>query len=262
VSRFSSFRAYFGYSVLTSAALLSHTAYADEESSKAVSAELVVEWQNEYRKHSDDPATDETNNSFMRTELAPTIRLSEHVFIDGVLVFEPFDQAAELNAGDDIWFDREGGFAEELKLNVEYGPYAAWIGKFNPSFGKAWDYGRGIWSEDFAEDYEITEKLGVGGAYALDTEKAGTHTFSATTFFADTSFLSEGVITSRDNVSLEDGGASNTEDFSSYTLSLEGEDVGGVENLGYTLGYRHLGEQDKNRDVTTDSETGYTAGLT
>jgi hypothetical protein len=233
----------------------------DAASGKRLSADLVLEWQNEYRAKSDDQDIDETNNSFVRAELAPTLRFNENWFVDGVFVFEPFDQVGEVNAGDDIWFDREGAFIEEIKLNYENGPYAAWAGKFNPGFGRAWDFGRGIWTEDFAEDYEITEKLGVGGSYTFETPSFGEHTVSATTFFADTTILSRGIITSRNDVDLEDGGASNTEDFSSFTISLDGENLAGIENLGYHLGYRSLGEQDKNRDDTTSRESGVSVSV-
>lgn len=90
-------------------------AFADEITSP-VSADLVLEWQNEYRSDSDDATVDETNNSFVRAELAPKVSLGDYFFVDGVFVFEPFDQAAALNENDDIWFDREGIFVEEIKL--------------------------------------------------------------------------------------------------------------------------------------------------
>lgn len=152
-------------------------------------------------------------------------------------------------------------FAEEIKLNFESGPWAAWAGKFNPGFGSAWDYGRGIWSEDFAEDYEITEKLGIGAAYTFETQHSGNHTLSATTFFADTTFLSDSVITKRPRVKLSDGGASNTEDFGSFTVALDGETLGGVENLSYHLGFRFLGEEDAAPGAGTDDETGVAANI-
>ena len=233
-----------------------------EEDKARISADLVLEWQNEYRASSDDQDIDDTNNSFIRAELAPTIVLDENWFVDGVLVFEPFDQVGEINAGNDIWMDRNGAFFEELKLNYAAGAFAAWAGKFNPAFGAAWDFGRGIWSEDFAEDYEITERLGVGASYLFDSETVGAHTLTASTFFTDTSVLSQGWITDRDDVSLEDGGAGNTHSLSSFALSLSGEALAGIENLGYMLSARYLAEQDKNRDETTSSERGAAATLT
>lgn len=101
----------------------------------------------------------------------------------------------------------------------------------------------------------------MGGAYTLETESLGSHSFSATTFFADTTFLNEGLITERERARIEDGGASNTEDFSSFTLAWDAESLFGAENLRAHLGYRSLGEQDENRDATTDDESGVAATL-
>ncbi|MGH1399410.1 MAG: hypothetical protein ACRBCT_09370 [Alphaproteobacteria bacterium] len=221
-----------------------------------ISGEVVMELQNEYTADSDDATTDEYNNLFFRTEVAPTVRINENFFIDGVAVFEPIQ---DRDPSDDNFFDNEGAFVEELKLNYENGNWAAWAGKFNPGFGIAWDFGRGIWSEDFAEDYEITEKIGVGAGYTFDTNGFGAHTLAAHTFFADTTFLSRSVVTSRGETDKSDGGVSNTEDFSSFVVSLEGEDLAGVENLYYKLAYRNQSEGDA--DVGTDNETGVAVTL-
>lgn len=222
----------------------------------AISGEIVMELQNDYSVNSDDAATDEHNNLFLRTEVAPTIAINENLFIDGVAVWEDI-QDREPN--DDNFFDNEGAFIEEIKLNYENGPWAAWAGKFNPGFGIAWDFGRGIWGEDFAEDYEITEKIGVGGAYTFDMADMGSHTLAASTFFADTTFLSGSAVTKRDKLDKSDGGVSNTENFSSFVLSLEGDNLAGVESLYYKLGYRHQDEGDVS--AGGDDETGYVATL-
>lgn len=221
-----------------------------------ISGEVVSELQNEYTYNSDDASTDEYNNIFFRTEVAPTVQLNENFFIDGVAVWEDI-QDREPN--EDNFFDNEGVFIEEIKINYENGPYAAWAGKFNPGFGIAWDFGRGIWGEDFAEDYEITEKIGAGAAYTFDTAGFGAHTIAANAFFADTTFLSGSTVTNRDTLDKSDGGVSNTEDLSSFVVSLEGENLAGVENLYYKLGYRHQDEGDVN--AGGDDETGYVVTL-
>lgn len=229
-------------------------AYAQQLPS--ISAELVTELQNEYTVDSDDPATDEYNNIFLRNELAPTIRFNDNFFIDGVVVWEDIQ---DRDPNESNFFDNEGVFVEEVKLNYERGPFAAWAGKFNPGFGIAWDYGRGIWGEDFAEDYEITEKIGVGASYTFEASQFGSHTFAANTFFADTTFLSGSTITGRSTLDESDGGVSNTEDFSSFVFSLEGDDLAGFDYLYYKLGYRHQDEGDV--DVGGDDETGYVVTL-
>ncbi|MFK7839099.1 MAG: hypothetical protein AB8B83_02110 [Bdellovibrionales bacterium] len=221
-----------------------------------LSGEVVMELQNEYTSHSDDETVDEYNNLFFRTEVAPTLQFNENFFIDGVLVWEDI-QDREPNESN--FLDNEGAFIEELKLNYERGQWSAWAGKFNPGFGIAWDFGRGIWGEDFAEDYEITEKLGLGGSYTFETQNAGSHTLAANTFFADTTLLSGSVVTKRDTLDKDDGGVSNTEDFSSFVISLEGENLAGVENLYYKLGYRNQDEGDDTGGG--DRETGYVATL-
>lgn len=237
------------------AALISNAAAA-EETQKTFAADVVMELQTEQTLGSDD-SSNEHNNTFWRTEVAPTVRLNDSFFIDGVAVLEP---VRDFDVDENNFFEEEGAFVEELKLNYENGPWAAFAGKFNPGFGIAWDYGRGIWGEDFAEDYEITEKIGVGASYTF--EGGGEHTLTGSTFFADTSFLSDSVGNRRGDTDKSDGGVSNTEDFSSFVVALEGDDVFEVEDLYYKLGYRHLAEGDA--DVDGNDENGFeaTAGYT
>jgi len=206
-----------------------------------LSGEAVFEFQLERGSDSDDPGNERTN-AFGRTEVAPTLTINEHFFVDGVAVFEPIQ--APPPPGEDAFMDHEGVFAEEIKANYVNGPYHVFAGKFNPQFGTAWNWGRGIWSEDFAEGYEITEKIGFGGALTVGNERTGEHTLVGSTFFADTSFLSDSALTARGRTRKADGGASNTEDFSSFVTSLHGANVAGVENLSYHLAYRHLGAGD------------------
>jgi hypothetical protein len=204
-----------------------------------------------------DNSNDERTNLFGRSELLPTIPINDKFFVDGTIVLEPLQDSP---AGEDTFFDQEGIFIENVKLNYQDGAIHAFAGKFNPDFGKAWDWGRGIWSEDFAEDYEVTQKIGFGGAYTLDMADAGSHTFTASTFYNDTTILSESIITRIDRVRQADGGAGNTQDFSSYVLSLAGEEIAEVEGLSYQVAVRHLAGAD-NSTTGTNDEDGFTAGF-
>ena len=224
------------------------------EATPSVSGEWVFEAQLEHGYDSDD-ADNERTNLFGRSELLPTIQLNDKFFIDGTLVLEPLQDS---KAGASTVFDQEGIFVENVKLNYQDDAFHAFAGKFNPDFGSAWDWGRGIWSEDFAEDYEVTQKIGFGGAYTLGDANIGNHTFTASTFYNDTTLLSESIITKIDRVRQSDGGAGNTQDFSSYVFSLAGEDAGGVGGLSYQVALRHLGAADNS--TTGDDENGFTAG--
>lgn len=241
--------------LLTTVSLLSYSNFAAAQY-PTFSGEMVIELQNEYAADSDDQDVDGYNQLFLRSEVAPVLHFNEHFYLDGVAVLEPVQ---DFDAADDSFFEEEGVFIEEIKLNFEHGPWGLFAGKFNPGFGIAWDYGRGIWGEDFAEDYEITEKIGAGASYTLETPNFGAHTFTASSFFADTTFLSESIGTSRGTTTKSDGGVSNTEDFSSYVFSLEGENLAGVENLYYKLGYRHQAEGDA--DTGGNDENGYVMTL-
>lgn len=241
--------------LLAGTALLTHPATAQELPSW-LSGEIVIELQNEYAFDSDDDDADQQNNLFLRTEIAPTVQLNENFFIDGVIVLEPVQ---EFDADENNTLEETGIFFEELKLNVEYGNWGGFAGKFNPGFGIAWDFGRGIWSEDFAEDYEITERIGFGGSYTLEGQNTGSHTLTASTFFTDTTMLSESLGVGRGNADKSDGGASNTEDFSSFVISLDGDNVAGIENLYYKLGYRNQSEGDA--DTGGDDEQGFAVTL-
>ncbi len=170
------------------------------------------------------------------------------------------DQVTDVGAPGSIYFDRHGLFAEELKINYEDGPVHLWLGKFNPAFGQAWEWGRGIWSEDFAEDYQITEKLGGGVAYTIGDDASGEYTLSGSLFMADRSFLAHSTITARDDLHLADGGASNTNTPTSFTLEARGENIAGIDSLNIVAGVRHLAEQSKGDGPTTSDETGFTLG--
>jgi len=222
----------------------------------AVSGEVVIELQNQYNVDSDDADVDGNNNLFLRTEVAPTVQFTDNFYLDGVVVLEPL---LDFDANDNTFFEDEGIFVEEIKLNYDHGNWSLFAGKFNPGFGIAWDFGRGIFGEDFAEDYEITERIGGGVSYTFEGENTGSHTLTGNSFFADTTFLSESLGTQRGNTSEDDGGISNTESFESFVVSLDGEDVAGIEGLYYKLGYRDQSAGDA--DVGGEDEDGYVVTL-
>lgn len=240
------------YSILFAGALCGSGAQA-----QSLSADVLMELQSESGVDSSNDDNHRTN-MFFRTEVAPTLTLNDRFYIDGTFVLEP---VRDPEPGDDLFFEDEGIYAEEIKLNFIHGPWHVFAGKFNPAFGFGWEWGRGIWGEDFAEDYEITEKIGFGVAHAFETETMGTHTLTGSTFFADTTVLSQSIIRGRGTVEKEDGGASNTEDFSSFVAGLDGDNVAGVDGLYYKLGYRFLGEGDADHATGGADESGWVATL-
>ena len=99
----------------------------------------------------------------------------------------------------------------------------------------------------WAEDYEYTERLGFGGSYNL----SDTLVLSASTFFLDTTSLSRSIFEDRGKVEEEDGGVSNTEDFSSFVVSLDGDFNGLQYHLAYIKQAAGIGDE--------EDEKGYVA---
>lgn len=216
-----------------------------------------VELQNDYTAESDDPDA-EINDLFATIEPGISVRFTEALSIESSLVFEPVQDP---DPGDDRFLDDHGLYAQEIYLNYETGRFAAYAGKFNPSFGTAWDLAPGVYGTDLAEDYEIAERIGAGGALkfggdGLGGDGFGEHQLSVNGFFADTSFLSDSAITRRGELDLSDGGPSNTEDLSSLSATLDGTGIPGVP-VGY-----HLGVQlQEGGPGTPEDQVGYVAGL-
>ena len=123
-------------------------------------------------------------------------------------------------------------------------------GKFNPSVGLDYHVFPGIWGYQKVEEYAIVERLGYGIALKQNFEDFFLIT-GVSTFFKDTTSLSNSVITDTGKTKKSDGGVSNTQDFSSYSISLEGKSFFSLSNnfvdgLSYKLGHAKQSKATKN----------------
>lgn len=198
-----------------------------------LAVEFPVEIQNDWTFSAEDP-TGEVVDLYATIEPNVTLRLAPFLTLESGLVFEPVRDA---DPGEDRVFEDQGLFAEQLFLRATVGAFEVYGGKFNPPFGVAFDRGPGIYGTDFAEDYELTERIGLGGAWTgmADAEGQG-HRLSVNGYFADTSALSGSLFTRRGRLSRDDGGLSNTGSLDSLAVSLEGSLGAG---FGYHASFRH-----------------------
>jgi len=190
----------------------------------------------------------ELSDTYTTTEAEIALEYAEGSGAFALLVLEPL-----IDPEDDRFFEDIGLYAEELYLRHDFGPLAVIGGKFDPDFGVAWDAAPGIYGVDFAEDYELTERIGFGVEvpFAL---AGGEHLFSASTYFADTTALSDSALFRRGQTDRSDGGVSNTESFESFAVAVSGE----IDALGYNVGLRY---QERGRG-DADDELGGVLGLT
>jgi len=145
---------------------------------------------------------------------------------------------------------------EELKAFFQNDDMKFFAGKYDATFATLYRKTKriGVFTTDFTEDYELREKIGFGGAALLEDSEI---TFN--TFFNDTSALSSsGFGKTRPRDSSRSGLAGNTQTLSSYSITIEGEKLFGIEKLFYNFGYRSLGV---NSDANNARETGYTANF-
>lgn len=218
--------------LLAAASIVSAPAQAEEELFPRIEGEIPIEIQNDYTFDADNKA-EELNDTYATIEPAISIRFTELFSLEAGLVLEP---VLDPDPNDDRFFEDEGLFVETLFLQFATDDFSIFAGKFNPTFGVAWDIAPGLYGTDLAEDYELTERVGLGGSVTLGNEQTGSHTLTANTFFADTSFLAESVITKRPRNSKASGGPSNTEDLSSFSVTLDGDLAFIGEGIGYHIG--------------------------
>jgi hypothetical protein len=223
-----------------------------EDGPALIEGEIEVEVQNDYTFDADDPDA-ELNDLFAVIEGAFTLNLTDFFSISTALVVEP---VRDPGPGEDRVFEDHGLYAETLSVAVTIDRLTAFAGKINPSFGIAWDAAPGIYGADFAEDYELTERIGGGVEIDLGFG-AGEHVLTANAFFADTTFLSRSVFTDRGRTRLSDGGPNNTESLESFSLTLDGSDLPSLPGVAYHIGLRRQARGVGN----PSSETGIVAGI-
>jgi hypothetical protein len=215
---------------------------------------IPIEVQNDWTYDSDD-AANRHNQLFPKIEPEATLHVMPGLSLVGHAVIEPVREA---EAGEDRYFEDVGVFMEELYADYAFSRYGLRGGKFGVAFGVGWDITPGVYGTDFAEaGYELTERIGLAGRAKLETEAAGAYTFIAHGFFRDTTVLSESLGRGRGTTDHGDGGVSNTEDLSSYALTLDGENLAGVTELGARLSFVR---QARGVD-STEAETGISAAL-
>ena len=188
------------------------------------------------------------NDLTLSIEPETTLRLAPRLAVVTELVLESLSEVA---AGNDRKLGDLGLSVETMFLAYNADRLGGYIGKINPPFGIAWSRAPGLYGTDFAEDYEITERLGAGGYVDLGRDESRAYRISASTFFRDTSPLSESAFNNRGRFEKRRGGPSNTETLSSFTVALDGPVTrDGLDlNLHAAAAYQRGGEGDPEDEI-------------
>jgi len=138
---------------------------------------------------------------------------------------------------------------ETLFVGFKSSKFMAGIGKINPTFGMAYNTSRftGIYGTRMPKEYELTEKNGAYMGIPLPTGSIMVNVFRD-----DTTDLS-GTIITKTGRDRSFGGAGNTDDFSSYSVTFNAN----FDRLSLNIGFRNL-----NVKLTEEKpEQGYVIGL-
>ncbi len=223
------------YLTLVGCALLGATEALSQEASSPFSAEFSFEMQSDFTVNSSAPG-EEINNTFATIEGGLSFALTPQTSINSTLVLEQITAPTS-----DSFLEDHGLYAEELYFAYDFGAAQVVLGKFNPAFGIAWDVAPGIYGVDFAEDYEITEKIGASLTMPFSVGQ-GAHELTLAIFNADRTVLSESLGENRGRTRLSDGGVSNTDGPESVAVSLSGAFGPTEYNLGLQSQARGVGD--------------------
>ncbi|MEM7794995.1 MAG: hypothetical protein AAF579_11175 [Cyanobacteria bacterium P01_C01_bin.118] len=179
----------------------------------------------------------ESNDLFLEMIASPEFQLTRKFSINAEIRIE--------NAGpptEDRYFEDETLFVRKLFLNYDVNDrLSLQAGKFTPTFAFASLVTPGMYGNSYNREIELIERIGFGAEYTFDAGTSGQHTLSASTFFDDTSFLSDSLDLGgrRGRNRLADGGASNTDSLESFTVALEGNKINRLPGFTYRLAYIH-----------------------
>jgi hypothetical protein len=204
-------------------------------------------------------ADEEVSNIFSHSHFDGGYRFDNNWSVNGSIKLEG-DPAGHSHGGGadrtgNRFFDDHPLVLEQLTVNYDTHQGGGYFGKFNPVIGRDIHDVPGWFGMLIFEEFDIKERIGAGGYFNFGNEAYGQHRLDVSTFFADTTFLSESLLYDRDTLDGEDNGPANTEDFSSYALNLSGNLP--FEDVAYYIGYA----SQANDDSAGDDEQRFTLGL-
>jgi hypothetical protein len=165
--------------------------------------------------------------------------------------YQPYHNIA--NNERDFNLVNNAAIIEEIKIKFTNEDLELQLGKFNPQFGKIYDKNKriGAYSWQFAQDYNLREKIGGQISALLENSKLS---FSA--FINDATQLSNSALNKRGAADDDQKIPGNSGSLSSYSINYEGHNPFKINNLFYQIGYRSMSASHENQK----RENGYLIG--
>lgn len=193
-------------------------------------AEGTLELEDEWVFQASDPEA-ELNDALATLDLDAALLWPGGSGLYATVVAEPVRDPER-----DRFFGDTGIFVEELYLQLHAAGATLRAGKFTPLFGLIAEREPGLYGDELAGDYELSERIGIEAA--LPYRAFGTdHVLTAATFIADRTALGGSLFTARERLRRGAGGVSNTPGPGSFALSS----TGGTGATAWTAGIRYQG---------------------
>jgi len=191
--------------------LLSPVAQAQETSRLSLGGSLEIG--NDQVIHSDESSR-EIRDTYATGEVNARFALTNSIALFGGLTWESVVDPTESRT-----FEQMGLYVHELGVEFDLGPVAVQAGKVHPVWGVAWDVAAGFYGTTIAEDYELSEQIGV----LADVDLGAAGALSYGVFYADDTVLSKSLGYNRGRNSSNDGGAGNTGKLNNVALQWSKE---------------------------------------
>lgn len=193
------------------------------------------------------PKRNRLNDLHTKTEASLGLHFTEALSLQTAFKYEPI-RSANIHSRA---FEDQGVWVDRLFVDFQSKDVSFYVGKYHPTFSIGYDRAPGFFGNDYAEDYELKEKLGFGVGRKFDAEDLGEHEILFELFQADRSMLGKSYLrhakrgdnnlARQDRPTGRDGGLSNDGNFDSYVVALNGDGFKALPNLAYHLAYRRQG---------------------
>lgn len=201
-------------------------AAAADSYGKWISGEVSIELQHDNIYNTSDGTAG--SDTYATIELGTRLHVTNHLTLELGLTLEP---VADLDPAEDRLLSDHGAYVDTLQLRYEDEGWYAHGGKFTAAFGLDQDLFPGIYGDTFAGDYELVERLGVGGGLEIEVPDVAKLELKAAVFTRDSTALSGSVFTGRERLHVSDGGPGNTDLPESFSVALDAAEIEGLPGL-------------------------------
>ena len=196
---------------------------------------MLIETQGNWTPHSEDPAH-EILDLYTTVEAGASLVFTPAWSLNSTVVVEPVEDPAPFH---NRLFGGKGAFIEQLCVTYDASSWTVFAGKFNPAFAIAWDIAPGLYGTDIAEDYELTERIGLGVRLTGADGRGGGLQLSAALFNVDTTVLSNSLLVNRGRTHRHSRAPGNAGELSSWSLALTSHHPAEITGLTLHVALSH-----------------------